>query len=767
MINTLRLLRNVGQFESIGNGVAIPFSRIALIYAENGRGKTTLAAILRSLASGDPLPILERHRLAADHPPHVVLDCAGDDAPVVFQGGAWSRTVSDLVVFDDIFVDQNICSGLAVGAAHRQNLHELILGARGVALNRELQTLVAQVEAHNAALREKAAAIPAASRGTLSVDEYCALPIRTDIDGAIQAAERNLAAARERESVSTTAAFGTLALPEIDIAAIDGVLGADLATLDMRAAALVQAHLQTLGPDGETWIGEGMAMLVPGDRGDRPFTCPFCVQDLAGSSVIEHYRAYFGAAYSDLKEQIATTIVEITESHAGDAPVEFERAVRVAVEGRQFWSRYCDVPEVAVDSATLVRDWRAARDAIVAVLGRKQAAPLERLAISPDVKALVATYEVHRKTVSTLNRQLREANTSIGIAKEQAAVANTTALAADVARLKATKNRHKPEAVVLCDDYLRERAAKSATEARRDEVRAALERERTNVFPGYEAAINAYLQRFGAGFRLESVTAANTRGGPTCTYDLLINNTSVHIGGGVAEQGQPSFGNTLSAGDRNTLALAFFFASLDQDPDLGDKTVVIDDPISSLDEHRALTTVQELRRIGVRAAQVIVLSHNRPFLCRLWEGLDSSLRTAAQLVREGEGSTLRVWDVSQDSITEHDRRDARLREYVARDAGDRREVARSIRPHLEAFLRVAFPGSFPPGTLLGAFRRHCRECLSTPAEALDQVATEELGEIAQYANRFHHDTNPAWESEAINDGELRDFVVRTLRFAKR
>jgi hypothetical protein len=33
--------------------------------AENGRGKTTLAAILRSLGSGDPLPISERHRLAA------------------------------------------------------------------------------------------------------------------------------------------------------------------------------------------------------------------------------------------------------------------------------------------------------------------------------------------------------------------------------------------------------------------------------------------------------------------------------------------------------------------------------------------------------------------------------------------------------------------------------------------------------------------------------------------------------------------------------
>ena len=40
----------------------------------------------------------------------------------------------------------------------------------------------------------------------------------------------------------------------------------------------------------------------------------------------------------------------------------------------------------------------------------------------------------------------------------------------------------------------------------------------------------------------------------------------------------------MSAGDRNTLALAFFFTNLDQSPDLAQKIIVIDDPITSLDE---------------------------------------------------------------------------------------------------------------------------------------------------------------------------------------
>jgi hypothetical protein len=27
-------------------------------------------------------------------------------------------------------------------------------------------------------------------------------------------------------------------------------------------------------------------------------------------------------------------------------------------ERRQFWSRFCDVPEIAVDTAAIVRDWQ-------------------------------------------------------------------------------------------------------------------------------------------------------------------------------------------------------------------------------------------------------------------------------------------------------------------------------------------------------------------------------------------------------------------------
>jgi wobble nucleotide-excising tRNase len=763
VINRLQLIRNIGQFESVSPAANILLGRVTLVYSENGRGKTTLAAILRSLATGDALPIAERRRLAAQHPPHVVLDCIGGPPPAIFENNRWNRTLPSLIIFDDVFVDENVHSGLAVHVHHRQNLHELILGAQAVALNTRVQQLVARIEEHNRELRVREGAIPVEARGPFPVDAFCALPARSDIDVAIAEAERSLAAARDQDAVRVTSAFDPIELPAFDLAGIDEVLRRDLPAIDALILARLQAHFAALGQGGEAWVSDGMRR-IQGVGASTRSDCPFCAQDLGSSPVLQHYRAYFGDAYTSLKRGVAGALTAIQRVHGDEASTQLERAVRVIIERRQFWVRFCDVPDVAIDTASIVRDWRAAREAFVAHLVAKQAAPLERMEISDQTRALVAAYDRHRQSIAAVSERLQQANQAIGVAKERAATANVAALSQDLARLKAAKARYEPGTAAACAAYLAERATKRATEQQRDQARAALEQHRAQVFPGYQTAINLYLARFNAGFRLDSVTYTNTRGGPTCTYSVLINNTPVPVGGADPAPGTPSFRNTLSAGDRNTLALAFFFASLDQDSNLASKIVVIDDPISSLDEHRALTTVQEIRRLAERAGQVIVLSHNKPFMCRLWEGLDPSMRSAIEVARDAAGSTLRVWDVSDDSVTEHDRRDIRLRAFLDPGTGEVRDVARSIRPHLEASLRVRFPNKFPPGTLLGPFRTVCQQNLGTSNQLLDQHALRELGEIVEYANRFHHDSNPAWETEAINDQELRGFVERTLKF---
>jgi wobble nucleotide-excising tRNase len=270
VLSRIQLIRNIGQFESVNSGASIALPRLTVIYAENGRGKTTLSAILRSLGSGDPTPIAERKRLNAAHDPHVVMQPANGTA-INFQNGAWTQTLPNLTVFDDLFVAENVFSGLSVEAGHRQNLHELILGAQGVTLGKTFQELVDRIEEHNKTLRAKGDAIPASARGNLDADAFSALEAKPGIDSEIQAAERLLAAAREQDAVRGASGFDPFELPGFDLDEIGGLLGRDLADLDANAAAQVQTHLASLGSGGEGWVAEGMRHApASGKNGDGP-----------------------------------------------------------------------------------------------------------------------------------------------------------------------------------------------------------------------------------------------------------------------------------------------------------------------------------------------------------------------------------------------------------------------------------------------------------------------------------------------------------------
>lgn len=760
MIDRIQLLRNVGQFDNVSPQQ--PFTPLTLIYGENGRGKTTVAEILRSLATNDPVLVAERQRLGSPHPPHVVISHAAGNA--IFHNGVWNRHLPDITIFDDAFVSANVCSGIEIQAAHRQGLHELILGTQGVALSTALQAHVLRIEGHNTALRELADAIPAAARGPYKVDPFCALPPDEAIDAKIQEAERRLAAARASDAIRQRPGFQEFGLPDFDLDAIDQILERGLPGLEADAAARVRAHIAKLGQGGESWVADGMPRIERASQGQDGEICPFCAQDLAGSDIIAHYRAYFSQAYEDLKAVIRQTGIGVRDTHGGDIPSAFERNIRTAAQTHEFWKDFTELPEIEIDTAAIARDWSAAREAVLGQLREKAAAPLDQMRLTPEARQAVQSYRARIAEVAALSASVLGANARLDIVKEQAQADDLAALTSDLAKLNAQKVRFDPAVAQCCDAYLAEKEAKGATELLRAQARTALDQYREQIFPAYEAAINDFLRRFGASFRLGEVQSVNMRSGSSASYCVVINQQNVNI---TAEAG-PSFRNTLSAGDRNTLALAFFFASLEQDPNLANKIVVIDDPMTSLDEHRTLRTREEILAMGRRVRQVIVLSHSKAFLCHLWEQADRNAAVALRINRAAVGSDIAVWDVRNDSISEHDKRHELIRGYLrAADPNQERAVASALRPVLEAFMRVAYPEYFPPGTLLGPFIRTCEQRVGGANEILSAADITELNRLKDYANRFHHDSNPAWQVAAINDAELTDFVERTLLFASR
>ena len=475
MIERIRLLRGIGQFDCVDAGKHIPLGHFTAICAENGRGKTTLTAVLRSLRTGNSLPIAERARLGSHHLPHVVLTRCGAPSPMVFNQNAWNCAPVDMEIFDDIFISENVHSGLAVEPAHRQKLYELILGEQAIKLNTRLKSFVNKITEHNQNLNGIENTIPQSKMDPYTIDQFCALSPQPNIDQAIQEAEQGLAAAQEQSAIEDTPPFEFLNLPRFNLDAIEKILRQDLPALENDALNQVRAHFDALDEGGEAWVAEGMNR-IPRKYGDSSgVSCPFCAQDLAGSPLIRHYRAYFGTAYKELKNTVAKELAEIQYTHGEGAPSGFERSVRIAIERRQFWSRFCSATEFNVDSATVVRDWMAARKAVVSHLAAKQTAPLEPIEISEETRVLVNAYEVHRSMIDQISRTLLETNQAIEITKKASTQSTPKNLNATLACLKATKARYEPQIARLCDEYLQEAGRRKLSQRERDQARESLE----------------------------------------------------------------------------------------------------------------------------------------------------------------------------------------------------------------------------------------------------------------------------------------------------
>ena len=117
-----------------------------------------------------------------------------------------------------------------------------------------------------------------------------------------------------------------------------------------------------------------------------------------------------------------------------------------------------------------------------------------------------------------------------------------------------------------------------------------------------------------------------------------------------------------------------------------------------------------------------------------------------------------LWNVHDDCVSENDRRHEQLQSYLGNgDPALERAVASSLRQILEQFMRVAYPRVFPPGTLFGPFLSTCERLKGTADEVLNPADILQLRHILDYANEFHHDTNPAYQTMLINGQELTDF----------
>lgn len=289
-------------------------------------------------------------------------------------------------------------------------------------------------------------------------------------------------------------------------------------------------------------------------------------------------------------------------------------------------------------------------------------------------------------------------------------------------------------------------AQRAELTAAKDAARAELDAETATLVRDHEAALNKHLRHFMVGFQVRGTRAEYPNGRPSSSYQLLINDVPVELGGEGTTYAEPSFRNTLSGGDRSALALSLFMAQLERAAPQPDIAVILDDPFQSQDAFRRTATAHQIKRAGERCGQVVVLSHDPAFIKLVWDKLPHGERKALRLASVGRTTGLVPHDVEEYLRPEHQARIDAIQRYLNEGAGEPRDVAQKLRPALESYCKLACPGEFADTLMAGEICKRVRE--TGPAHMLHDVL-DEIEELNDYAKHYHHASNTDCASAPI------------------
>jgi wobble nucleotide-excising tRNase len=760
MLKKFIQIKNIGRFKQSASQQVPALLPHVMVLGPNGFGKTTLCSILRSAQTGDSDHITGRQTLGPTTGTCEVnlLTSWGN---VQHGEAGWTKPIPEILIFDGVFVAQNVHAGDVVDLEQKRNLYRVIIGQEGVGFAEADVSLAAESRLKAGEITTAAKIIDAYIPAGMKLPEFLKLPADPEIDTKITEQTKTVEAVRQSEQLAKRHILAEILLPALpeNLAALLLRTVEDIADdAELQVAAHLAAHQMT--DHGEAWLAEGMPFI-------SAEKCPYCGQGLEGQPLIASYRALFSTAYKALKTEVATMRATVERDFGDKAVGALTALITTNAAHLEFWKLYCTLPSDTHDVPVGLTDTLSAlKDAVLRLLDRKSLAPLESIELTDDADFAqqLALFAQMHASIETVNTAVRAANLIITAKKTTTAGGDVAGAETVLRRLSAVKRRHETGAAEACTAYGKLEAEKTEIETRKTAARAKLEEHSLKVVEPYERRINALLSDFNAGFSITQTKHAYPGGVATSSYQLVINDTAIDVGDGKTGLNKPSFKNTLSAGDRTTLALAFFLAHLERDPARADRIVVFDDPFNSQDAFRRHQTVYQIQKTGKECAQVIVLSHDATFLRQVWDKCPPDQRIAIQLTgHRGLGTKIGPCDldVACKGRVANDTDD--LLNFVNTGVGKPHDISRKMRVVLETFCRASYPGFFGPNETLGEIVGKIRQGGDQhPALAF----LEELDQINDYSRDHHHGDDPTdGAGDQFDDTELNGFVRKTLRIS--
>ena len=762
MLKQIKVIKNVGRFFDYSAQPNTSLKKLNIIYGVNGSGKTMLSAILRSLKTNNPNFIIERKTLGSTTPQKVIIEFSNNTA--IFDNGAWNKHISEIEVFDTNFIDSNVYSGSFVGKNTRKNLLEFVVGEQGVTLANKIDQNDQEIRINNKKIEEIKNQINRITQGKITIDNFIYFEKKDDVDIKIDKLKERINTQKKSQIISDSEELGELSLTSVKADDLNAMLKKQIDDVSAESEKIFKKHIEDcLDKNGEHWISSGLKYL-------KYEKCPFCGQLISGLSLVAAYKDYFNQSYKKLKSDIADEISNIKNLLSRTELFSIDKKLEKNSTLLKFWGQYIELneKEKLINQVFDYNELNLIQDSLLTslenIFEKKLASPLEKMALTEEILEYIEQIKVIKSKIDIYNDLIKQINEKIKSKKQEIKSDNLIVLETKLKILELNKERFQENTDKLCKEYIKFEKETSLLKKQKSLNRKNLDDYLKNVFDKYQNKINEYLRKFNASFEITKAKGEYAGGKAGASYKLLINNSEVGIGPKDQSIPTPNFKNTLSSGDKSTLAFAFFIAKLELENNLQDRIIVIDDPISSLDIYRKERTQQVISSLEPKVKQIIVLTHDFDFASLLWDANNNATSTLV-IKNHGGQSQIRYYDLEEEGKTSYQYNLFKLKAYVSPNfIGEPIDVAKCIRPLLEGHLkRMWYPDDeFQGCSMLGHMIKKINE--SSPSERIFKLKPyiEEIAHINEYSKQFHHDEYNAKPISSVNDCELMGYVRGTL-----
>jgi len=739
MLKSFKVIRGVGAFKNFENSKSEPieFGKNTVIYALNGYGKTTIAAILKSLGSCDSTKIVERKSLQNDDDnaleQKIILSYANGNVTSVYEN-QWKHngitSPPEVLVFDQQFVYDNLFIQ-KVESGHKQSIHTIVIGTEGLTISKKLTIAKEREKQLKKLFDDRQKELEKRQKLTNRVD-YLVIPDSENeiILVQLENIKRQIEAKNEEEKLRGYTLLGELVCPQSKPDFLK-IYNLSFSSIHDEAEQLVKAHISrhTAKPNlADTFLQQALEQTLD--------TCPFCGQNLESAhDLLDAYRKYFDQSHRDSLEMIKKCLAEINQWNPRAELLQLENKHAKAKDAVENFRKYVDVDQMPQpDFSSFSSKLESLKGKVHNTLEQK----LHNINLSQsddEVLQLEVIFCALKGEIEVVNQTYRHGADCIKAYLASISGSTSSDLNTLKSQLEKSLRRFSQDEKNWCKEY---QELESEFHKITLDIKALIDMlttYSTTVFHNYQASVNNTLNDLGVDFRLDRFIEQvdNRSKQPYAEFQIVINGTQVPL---QVRGDNPCFHNTLSEGEKNTLSLAFFVNWLKNQPNLDKKVVVFDDPLSSLDEHRKNLTARLIRDLSDSLGQIIILTHNKDFLFLLCDKL-SGAKTLTLKKDKIQGSCLSNFDVTEYRKNLQQKRIESLETYLDQDHCSIHHAQEMIRLCLETAFQFKY------------FRHLRAKNITTLGKMIDELIN--LGKLDSAIIRTLRDLNDL--SSPIHHGE--------------